>query len=679
MERSGTTLTLSLLDVSLLARVQRPVVSMWRTRSQNTGTPFPDPVETSNDRELFDADEVVSWLRQTGRGNNPDAAEDAAAFASNTRENFEVLSALLVLRALTGRKLGGMDPEDVLDHAEEIDPDDECLFKELEANSASLVPLLALADQLSEASYSPLAAFEKLMDDRSRTQRTETVFAASAIDLLASAVAGLSGETRTFADATPDDGDVLLAIADKYDESDNVALGLSPLLQASSRTALRRLRINAFSRENLRLEDFATRIPGLVTVAHFPSRERPDFTDQQILIAIDDISLEMDASQAAVILAPASLLTDALISGPAARIRDSLLRSGKIRAAVRLPAGLLTSKPRQPLALWVIGKERIEVPIAERWMMVADLSTTGLDETGHHDLVADLQASMHSKEAVRARAFRYGRLVQTRLLLAGDGNLCRRPSTAPTTTATGSDAAALLVMAETEIKALNADAGPRPLDISVEPGDAMAKSTAALGELLHHKHLTLLPGTRLNLMDSRASEGFTVLGLPELRGSNTTRHIDRLVLASDYPRAQLTEPGDVIFSDVGASTAMVDPHGASIVEYPARILRINSAKPSGLIPSVLAADLQGRHGGPWRRWHVKRFPEKHLANTTAALDAIAGERQSILDRLARLDRLSVLLTEGSAAAILRIEPTSPTMEGSNQCLRRKRLRQHPQP
>ncbi|RAX48245.1 hypothetical protein DQ353_16295 [Arthrobacter sp. AQ5-05] len=664
MERSGTTLTLSLTDVSLLARVQRPVVSMWRTRSRNTATPFPAPVEQSNDQELFNADEVVSWLRQTGRGNNPDAAEDSAAFASNARENFEVLSALLVLRALTGLELGGVDPEDVLDLAEEIDPDDECLFGEIEGDSASLVPLLALADQLSEASYSSVAAFEKLVKDHSRTRRTETVFAAAAIDLLASAAVALSGETSTFYDATPDDGEVLLAIAAKFNELDNVVLGLSPIIPVSTRMVLRRLWINAFSRENLRLEGIAARIPGLVTVAHFPYRERPDLTGPQILTDIDDISLDMDSSQAAVILAPARLLTDALPSGSAARIRDSLLRSGKIRAAVRLPAGLLTSKPRQPMALWVIGKERIEVPIAERWMMVADLSTTGLDEAGRHDLVADLQASMHDKATIRARAFRYGRLVQTRLLLAGDGNLCSRPRSAPPTTATGSDAAAL-VMAETEINSLNAVAGPRALDISVEPGDAMATSSASLGELLHHKYLRLIPGTRLHATDSQAREGFTVLGLPELRGSNTPRYVDRLVLASDYPRAQLTEPGDVIFSDVGASTAIVDPHGASLVQYPARILRINNAKSLGLIASVLAADIRGRHGGPWRRWLVKRFPEEHLAQTKAALDAIAGERQVALDRIARLDRLSVLLTEGSATAALRITNNRSPLEGNN--------------
>lgn len=665
MGKTGTALRLTLLDVSLLARVQRPVVSMWRTRSRTTGTPFPDPVESSNHQELFDADEVVSWLKQTGRGNNPDVAEDAAAFASNARENIEILSALLVLRALTGRELGGMDPEDVVDLAEEIDPDDEYIFREIEDYPASLRPLLALSDQLSNASYSSVAAFEKLMDDRSRTQRTETAFAASAIDLLASAAVALGGETKTFADATPDDGDVLLATADKFTESEHVTIGLSPILQATSRMALRRLRINAFSRENLRLENFATRIPGLVTVAYFPSRDQADLTGRQILTAIDDISLDMDSSQAAVVLAPASLLTDALPSGSTARIRDSLLRSGKIRAAVRLPAGLLTSKPRQPMALWVIGKERVEVPIAERWMMVADLSTAGLDEAGHHDLLADLLASMHDKNVIRARAFRFGRLVQTSLLLAGDGNLCNRPRIAPPPTAASSDAATLLVMTETALHALNADAGNRHLDMRIESGDARPEPSATLGDLLRGKHLTLLPGTRLHPTDSRASEGFTILGLPELRGSNTPRYTDRLLLAANYPRAQLTEPGDVIFSDVGEPTALVDPRGASIVEYPARILRINRAQPSGLIDSVLAADIQGRQRGPWRRWRVKRFPEEHLANTTAALDTIARERQAALDRIARLDRLSALLTEGSATAALRIETKSPTLEGNN--------------
>ena len=63
-------LLISLADVARLARVQRPVVSMWRSRSAATDSPFPMPIERAGPQELFDAEQVVSWLELTGRGNN---------------------------------------------------------------------------------------------------------------------------------------------------------------------------------------------------------------------------------------------------------------------------------------------------------------------------------------------------------------------------------------------------------------------------------------------------------------------------------------------------------------------------------------------------------------------------------------------------------------------------------
>src|SRR5699024_7170127 len=72
---------ISLSGVARLARVQRPVVSMWRSRSQHSDAPFPDPISTVGSRELFDAHVVADWLSATGRGNNPDVREDASAAA----------------------------------------------------------------------------------------------------------------------------------------------------------------------------------------------------------------------------------------------------------------------------------------------------------------------------------------------------------------------------------------------------------------------------------------------------------------------------------------------------------------------------------------------------------------------------------------------------------------------
>ncbi|MGH4015389.1 MAG: hypothetical protein ACRDSL_15980 [Pseudonocardiaceae bacterium] len=79
---SSVPLQMTLGDVARLAKVQRPVVSVWRTRSAASAAPFPEPFATVRGEERFDADAVVEWLELTGRGNNPTMREDCAAFAS---------------------------------------------------------------------------------------------------------------------------------------------------------------------------------------------------------------------------------------------------------------------------------------------------------------------------------------------------------------------------------------------------------------------------------------------------------------------------------------------------------------------------------------------------------------------------------------------------------------------
>lgn len=663
---SRSELKLSLLDVARVAKVQRPVVSAWRARSKHTDTPFPAPCDITNRQELFAAEEIVAWLQRTGRGNNPDAAQDIALYTVDAREHFEVLSALLVLRAFIGRDLHGMDPEDVVDHADELDPDDEFLFSEIEHNTHVLAPLLTLADELSDAAYSPVAAFEKLLEDHPRFQHTAPHFAPAATQLLAATALALAGEKKIFHDATLDQGETLLALAEGTGEFSAMTVALPYDANPVSRLALRRLRLHAFLHENLTLVPLNPQTQDLVTLAHYPTGLHSDLTAEQILTDLDEITMNMDATHAAVVLAPAALLTDIPSTAAAAHLRDAILRSGKIRAAVRLPAGLLLSKPRQPLGLWVMGHERTDLPVAERWIMTADLSNESLDTATQHDLTMDLLASMHDLPTVRARAFRFGRIVHTSVLLAGDGNLCKPRRTRRPQAAAPTDAAALQVQAETLLDSLNAQSRPQPLNLTIEPLHATAAPAATVDELLRHHQLKLLPGTRLHPHDTTAAEGLTILGLPELHGTNTTpRRIHHLRVADAYPRAVLTEPGDIIFTHVGEPAARVDPDGAKIVEYPARILRIPKTNPAGLINTVLAADITSQPGGPWRRWQVRRFPPEHCPNTKLVLDSIADQRQSALDRIAQLDRLENLLIEGTTTATLRITPHPPTLEGSN--------------
>nr|WP_318546780.1 hypothetical protein [Mycobacterium lepraemurium] len=75
--------TLTLQDVADLAKVRRPVVSMWRKRPivRGVSIPFPEPVETVDGVARFARDEVVDWLTRTGRGNNREHSDDAPAVA----------------------------------------------------------------------------------------------------------------------------------------------------------------------------------------------------------------------------------------------------------------------------------------------------------------------------------------------------------------------------------------------------------------------------------------------------------------------------------------------------------------------------------------------------------------------------------------------------------------------
>ncbi len=82
-----------------------------------------------------------------------------------------------------------------------------------------------------------------------------------------------------------------------------------------------------------------------------------------------------------------------------------------------------------------------------------------------------------------------------------------------------------------------------------------------------------------------------VLGAPELVGQSRwgQRKIDRATLANRYPRARLTEPGDVVVTTVPRLAAAVDHEGFSVAEFPARVLRIPAAERDQFTPAVLAA------------------------------------------------------------------------------------------
>lgn len=160
-------LQLSLPDVARLAKVQRPVVSMWRRRYEKAERPFPRPVARLNKKELFDAYEVLGWLEATGRAQGRDLRGDAAVYALPTGLNlaadavaFESLTALIALKASTDTTLDGLTSEQLNALAVSADPADTCMLREVRGLGAHLSTLATYADELVDAAYSPREALE---------------------------------------------------------------------------------------------------------------------------------------------------------------------------------------------------------------------------------------------------------------------------------------------------------------------------------------------------------------------------------------------------------------------------------------------------------------------------------------------------------------------------------------
>lgn len=689
MTGTVTPLHISLADIALLAQVKRPVVSMWRKRSKGAALPFPEPVAISGNQELFNAFEMAEWLTATGRGNNPEAAQDLAAFAVPTGPNldtshFNAVTALLALRSLTGSPVSDLSEADLLDAADEQDPDDTFLYSELEALGGGLVPLAKYTDLLVDAAYSAPAAFERLMAGRFRVGLREeslTALTDTAIRMVAAIAVELSsGEPQpVFADATPGGSDLLVGVADLLHEGQAAALAVGNNDDGAARLGRRRLRLHAAHRDNLRIKDAAgVGAEGpIVHVAQFPSPAQPELSPEDLLTAVDDIVLRMDDSQRAVVIGPAAVLADAASSRRMEDIRSDVLRSGRVRAIVKLPQGLLKSKPRQAQALWVLGPAHQDVPIGERWTMTADLSNVELDQAAVQDLVSDMAAAMGNRELVRAHSFRFARLVLTHALLAGRGALTRTATTPRSNTLIqAATAAEDVVRAERLVAGLNSsDLPAAPLGLMVEtassPSNRQAASSPArstIGQLLKARHLVYIPGTRVDEADvtTEADGGSRVFGMAELHGGSALgeRWIDRLVFAANHPRAQLTEPGDIVFCTGAKPAALVDKEGSAVVIYPARVVRISTKDPGGLLPELLAADINAAPAGNWRNWAARTLPAAQRAPLAAALAELNRHRRAAEDRLARLNDLTDLLMDGASRGRLAVVPPETSTEGT---------------
>ncbi|MBW9214770.1 hypothetical protein KV102_07920 [Mumia sp. zg.B53] len=675
MSTPAPELLLAASDVALLAGVRRPVVSMWRARLADSDRPFPEPCSTAGRTHLFDAYEVADWLVETGHGKNPSARDDVPAFATfagvSHRDDpvvFAAVTAALCLVVLSGETLSGLDAEAVLDLADECDPDDQMLYAELEAAADRLPSVIRYAELITDSSTSPAEAFERLMRDRFRTTLDEhkvVVLNASVGDLVARTAVGLAARSdgsATYADPCAGSSDLLMSVLAEHGERGPVEVLTASGDHAAARLVRRRLRVNDVYRTEIVVDEeggFSVD-PGVTHIVQLPHPARPSMSDEAILDAVDQVVLQMDDAQRGVVVAPASALSDGF-GGPAEARRAELLRSGRVRAVVRLAKGLVPARSRQALAIWILGDEHRAVSTAERVTMVGDLADVVLSDAVIDDLATDLIASAAPPSLMRAHAYAHLRPVHTRTLVAARSSLVEA---APAVGRQATGAATLqsqLERAYAALQPLDAPAVP----VFVDGSSRTPMRPLTVSETLRNGSLRVVQGTRCADEHVTAEAGLRVIGVGELTGGVESggRHIDPLLLAAHYPSARLTEPGDVVFCTSPRPAAFVDHQGASVVVAPARVLRLG-ADPDGLRADVVAADINRlpRGARTWRQWRLRRVGEAEASALTSTLAAVRDARAAALERVAALDAISDLLLEGVTTGALTLE-VPHTVEG----------------
>ncbi|NJP44490.1 hypothetical protein HCN08_13950 [Streptomyces sp. PRB2-1] len=691
-------------DIAAFAHVKRPVVSTWRRRHPD----FPAAVSESSGRPLFDGAQVAEWLIASGLGNAAPAelrSELALFGIIALRERFtawqlvETVGSLLCLRRLDDRPL--IDPETeagdadlwagVLRRAERIDVEDEYVLRELRTINAEATPadgaaLAHLAEELVEAAYSEHGAYEWLLAARSRlgldilTADSVTPELRNLLGRLTDLRARLGEGARvTLADPNARAGDLLAAVIADSEERDLLTVLAADPDDRLTRITRRRLLLAGVEELNLDVQtgtDLEERFadPDLV-VTQLPYRPGEDRSVIAALTELERVAYLLRPGCTAVVLGPADALVDELKSTEAAQLRTALLRENIVESVIALPGGVLPFRPGYRPALWTLTRGPVHQAVGK--VLLADIRAEPLTPHVSTRLAEDVL--LWRAEGLRRDGHdpRYGRVVP----VADLDRAFRGPLTPPAPPlpvfwstevaerpALIAEAEARLERATAEARAYEKQRGPYRGPV-LRRGDALPPRTT-LGRLIAAHRVTRLPGHRVDPAHLVPDGHHTVLGPGEVTGERPVggRRIDRLVLATEYERAALTEPGDIVYTLAPRLGLYVDHDGFSVVAFPARILRLNRETARPLTPRVLAALLGAARGtarSPGAVRAARRIEDYQLPDLDPdevlrfdALLAEAERREQLLraqaDALAEARRLTIAgladgtLTVGSA-------------------------------
>lgn len=650
--------TMTMQSIADLTRVQRGVVSMWRTRSADTAHPFPDSL--SADALVFDTQQIAGWLQATGRGNNPEAPLEVLLHSSRFDELLndpDASSALCLLHDLVGGPLAeaGSDelPATIAPNALDL-----VVSPNRVADLLAQDDLVRTVDELAEAAFSGRALLDRLVGTFSRSDGrwAPEALTRSGSALIVEILRGLLELAPRRLDPQGPGGLLLatdLARALEDEKQPVYGVALADDASSTSRAAVRMLAAHASPE---RVVDRTSRPdePHL-SLIHCQSTESPG----EFFEKVESVLLDLGPTDVAMVVGPSTLLLDPLHDTTlrAARTRLLLPHSTSpepLRYVARLPKGLSRFGGRRRLAMWVFGTAAPHA--GTEWTVYGEHADTSLDDSSRAALAADVAAALTGGSALTAHAFLRSTRLATSALL-GQPDLVLTPFSV--LTRGGGESMARLW--ELDDGLIGESLSLRATDENRT--DPTIRWSAALNGLAQEIRGARLPPETIGAPGpGRAA----VFGPDEVRnpGRLGQRTVNRLVLEKAAPRSTLTEAGDVVFVAEGGADAAVDTVGGHVLQAPARILRCQ-ANPSSsrvLHPRVVAADIARQEGRDRHTWQLRTVPAEAVPALDVASRRLEERRAGLRRQRATLDQLEDELIQAVAAGTLAVTVTTPMKE-----------------
>jgi hypothetical protein len=608
-------LLMSMRDIAELAGVHRPVVTVWRRRHAD----FPASIDGDVSRPLFDPRQVADWLIATGRADRDTINPDLSLYTISSLGGWShpsgliaVATSLICLRHLDEDQPLADGTDDVVtalrQRAVHVDPENELLLSEIQKMPDDAGWLAVALDDLIEAAWGCRGAFEKIMAARHRLAPAGLFISAVRPDL-ARLMVRISGATErarrhgsiVVADLSAGPGDLLTAMVEE------LGADYAPMCVGAeadrylARLTRRRLVVHGLPVLDVDVS-VADTLPDAcgepdVIVTQVPYTPGEDRSADAVLDVIDDVSLRLRPGCTAVVMGPADILTgDLQPYSEAERARTRLLKSGVVESVIKLPGGVIPFRPGYETALWVLGSAP-DSPWRGR-VLLADVSDRELTDDRIEALVNDVitwRRGGYDPDA-HVRTFAVQVLISD-LVEPPKPLTVRRPRSVHTAKVDADNHIARVLSLETELNRIGAYATAvrQPIRSNLVADVRARPAAISIGKLAEGREraLSLLKGTRVDPSDVTADGQHPVIGADEVLGLRRpgTRTLDRAVLATRYPRAELTEPGDVLVTTAPGFGVLIDHEGFSVAEFPVRVLRIRDSGLIRLTPHVLAAML----------------------------------------------------------------------------------------